>query len=302
MIGLEEESEIHVIFAGDEFVASGIAVSAFSLLRHHPSARITVLQDAWSQRSLQRLARATNGATLAGIPIDSQSLPTAAGLTRAAYLRLLIPEFTEEEGLALYLDADTLVRRPVLADLQQFGQGMSYATGAARDSETPFIGTSVGLQTWRADGLNPKAAYLNSGVLLMNLSAWRMDSIGRRTIEWKRAHPSALHDQDALNAVLNGEWSLLPQKYNATAHMMRAASPIYAHEPVDEVDEARSNPAIVHFTGAIKPWHRNSVAPFLEEWRDAARNIGWASFAHSFSFRRRVERGLIRLIDSRSHI
>lgn len=294
----ERDRGIHIVYAGDDRVASGIAVSARSLLRYHPDAEITVLQDGWSQSSVQRLRRVARDSNLTCIPVDSQSMPTATGLTRAAYLRLLIPEVVEGDDLALYLDADTLVRRPLLEELRRVGSSMLYSTGAVRDSETPFIATSVGLHSWRVDGLKPTAAYVNSGVLLIRLGEWRNNEIGRRTIEWKRTHPSALHDQDALNAVLNGEVLLLPQKYNATAHMMRPTSQIYAYEPTDEVDEARSDPVVVHFTGAIKPWHRNSEAPFLEEWRDVASGMGRVRFDHSFSVRRRVERRLIRLIDS----
>lgn len=302
VIESSQESDVRVVYAGDDRVAGGIAASAMSLLRHHPDAAVTVLQDGWSRESIQRLEQATRDSSLTCVPMDSDSMPTAVGLTRATYLRLLIPEVVEGDGLTLYLDADTLVRRPLLDELRRIGCSMPHSTGAVRDSETPFIASAVGLHSWRVDRLNPKAAYVNAGVLLMRLSEWRSQEIGRRTIEWKRSHTSALHDQDALNAVLNGEVFLLPHKYNATVHMMRSVSPIYAYERIDEVDEARSDPAVVHFTGAIKPWHRNSEAPFLGEWRDVARDLSWVRFAHSFSVRRRVERRLVRLIDSRSRL
>lgn len=290
-----------VVYAGDERVALGIAVSIASLLNHEPSAHVLVLADSWSLSGRQRLEELVGGPGLAVREIDASGFPEVTDhITKAAYARLTIAKLLPHQGLALYLDSDTLVRRPILRDLARRAANMRASTAAVRDSETPFIGSSSGLSSWREDSLDPRAPYVNSGVLLMNLAAWRRDSIGERALDWKRTHPLAWMDQDALNAVLNGEVELLPHRFNSTMHMMRRESPVYGIEVAEEVDEARRDPAVVHFTGAIKPWHSNASMPFLDEWRDLAARIGRTSFPHSFSRRRRLERWLIRKIDSRA--
>jgi lipopolysaccharide biosynthesis glycosyltransferase len=196
----------------------------------------------------------------------------------------------------MYLDADTLVRRDIGALFDDTLHGFS--TGGVRDAVTPRLGFSPGIFAESPKDVNPRANYINAGVLLMDLNRWRADRIGERAFDWIRRHPDAWGDNDAICAVLNGEVALLPLRYNATQHMMRSRSTVYGFEDPSEVDDARSNPSIVHFTGAIKPWHSNAAMPFLEEWRAVAAELGWVRFRHSFTVRRRFERWLVRKIDS----
>ncbi len=149
-----------------------------------------------------------------------------------------------------------------------------FSTAGVLDSEVPFVSCAPGLKSMRRSGADLRAPYINSGVLLMNLKAWRRDRIGQAILSWKERHPESWGDNDALHGVLAGQLYLLPTRWNATVHMMRSASPVFGFVEEKEVHLARKNPGVVHFTGAVKPWHSNASMPFLDEWCAVAAELG----------------------------
>ena len=297
-------SAVHIVYASDDANARAVAVSAKSLLASSPSATVTVLASGWGPDAKAFLSQSDSAGRLIRMDVDGAGLPPGKDhISSAAFLRLLIPKLLAGQSRCLYLDADTLVRDDLAEVFDLLGGDIALA--GVRDPVTPRIGCSAGIlaSSGSLDGrhcVNLHGDYVNSGVLAMNLDRWRDESIGDRALEWIRRNPQAWGDQDAINAVVNGRVGLLPNRFNATVHMMRPNSTVLAFADRAEVEEARSDPAVVHFTGAVKPWHSNASMPFLEEWRAVAAELGWTRFRHSFTVRRRVERRLIHWIDSQA--
>jgi lipopolysaccharide biosynthesis glycosyltransferase len=197
---------------------------------------------------------------------------------------------------AIYFDADTFLRKPVSAG-DFSGSDSAFGTAGVRDSEIPFIGCDHTLIPFRSKfGLCLNANAINAGVLRMDLRVWREEALGPRILE--ATERFNLRGNSALNAVVNGSVSLLPIWLNATVHMMRPTSRVFGWEDHDEVMRARNDPALVHFTGAVKPWHSNSRLPFTEEWRAVAREVEWTVSKHSFTYRRRIARAIANRFDS----
>ena len=290
---------MHYVYVSDDANARAVATSARSLLNHNSDATVRVLAREWQPESLVWLDRAVPDGDVDIVDVSSAVLPSGIDhISSAAYLKLIIPETLEGVGRCIYLDADTLVRASLSTLPQYLPDGWS--TAGVRDSEVPRIGCAVGIRRWRDEGIDPHGNYINTGVMVMDLDLWRREQLGQRMFHWKQQNPAAWMDNDAICAVLNGDVALLPRRFNSTIHGMRDTSPVYGFEAQDDVDAANTDPAIVHFTGAIKPWHSNAAMPFLEEWRTVATSLGWTRFHHSFTRRRRIERKLIRLIDSRA--
>jgi lipopolysaccharide biosynthesis glycosyltransferase len=88
----------------------------------------------------------------------------------------------------------------------------------------------------------------------MNLKFWRHYNVPERAIEFIRNNPEKVQywDQDALNAILIGQWIELPAYWNA-------------QHPQEWLDRKR-NPTIIHFTGYKKPWHWSCDNPFKHEY------------------------------------
>ena len=86
--------------------------------------------------------------------------------------------------------------------------------------------------------------YFNSGVLYIDVAKWNRAAIGRRALDFIRRNPSLCiwPDEDALNAVLDGEVAELSPLWN-----MRARA--WFHRRV----RAAAEPVIVHYDGPNKP-------------------------------------------------
>ena len=97
-----------------------------------------------------------------------------------------------------------------------------YPVAAVRDVHVAFLPTANNLTELRMTLGPPNgqpgrpAKYLNSGVLLIDLAAWRAKSIERKVLAALRGPRPWLqwHDQSLLNSVLRGSWQELSPSFN----------------------------------------------------------------------------------------
>ena len=117
--------------------------------------------------------------------------------------------------------------------------------------------------------------YFNSGVMVIDLEAWRSEDIARRCIDLvRRKGPFVWADQDALNMVCGKDWAPLDARWNSFAAKASAASPLgkpYALLSLQHI--WRTDPWIVHFSGPAKPWHAGTPPTVHDHlyWRQAAK-------------------------------
>lgn len=164
--------------------------------------------------------------------------PPPGYLSVAANYRLLAPYFVPEPRV-LYLDSDVVVRRDLQGVFETDLAG--YAVAAVADASFPTLGDSI--ENWREQGLDPDRPYFNSGVLLIDLERWRADGTANALLANLREHAAAyrFHDQDALNAVLQGRWLALGGGWN-----------VQLGSPREHVVPAEAG--VLHFTTQYKPW------------------------------------------------
>lgn len=123
------------------------------------------------------------------------------------------------------------------------------------------------------------AAYVNSGVLLIDVRRWRELGLAARVIDYacRAGNRLAYHDQDAINAVLAGRILTLPFRWNCQARMFRANGSLTEADRT-AIRAATRDPAIIHYTTAQKPWMFTAFMPKralyrhylgLTAWRDA---------------------------------
>jgi len=119
----------------------------------------------------------------------------------------------------------------------------------------------AGRPLW-ADDVN-----FNSGVLLLNLPAWREEDIAGAAVAYLTdGRHQFLVDQEAINAVLPGRIGEVDPRWNVqTEHF---APPHQATLPLDEAQLAEliKDPWIVHYTTAVKAWSYECTHPFRDEW------------------------------------
>ncbi|MFT0862260.1 glycosyltransferase family 8 protein [Ancylobacter sp. G4_0304] len=169
--------------------------------------------------------------------------PVNHHLSRTAYARILMPlSLSNETGRLLYLDCDTLVNGSLspLASLDMQGFPVAAVNDIAHRVPERHAKRN------RDIGLPEDMAYFNSGVLLIDLEAWRRDKVSERTIAFALEHPELpMMDQDALNGALRGQWLALDDSWNVHRRLKKGR---YDDEPLDW-----SAVRIIHFIGQVKP-------------------------------------------------
>lgn len=266
----------HVAFCIDNSFAPYAAVALRSLHQAHPEKEVFVhiLTPGLTRRNTLRLEEAAGGAaSLTHLHLHQTDGKRLIGLengsyTRHAWLRLLLPETLRDVARVLYLDADTLVADD-LSSLFSLDMG-NKSVASVRDGE------SFHAWTLRRLGCGEGEGYFCSGVMLMDLDAWRKRNLTERVIAWAREHGPSLRypDQDALNAVLHGDWLPLPLRYNVTRPMLLCGD--FWKEPFrEELRESVFNPAIIHYAGTA-PWIKErAVHPMQQLWEDTTGSLSF---------------------------
>jgi lipopolysaccharide biosynthesis glycosyltransferase len=163
---------------------------------------------------------------------ELQSLRPFHG-NRTPYYRLFLPELVPADRL-LYLDSDVVSAMDVapLATL-----AMSHASGFVAAGVTEHY---IERELFARIGLPPDTPAFNSGVMLFNLTAWRAQKLGRKTLDFCRKYQE--YDQTGLIAVSAGCFDRMDPKYNI---------PLYTST---SLAYAREYPGLYHFVGSPKPW------------------------------------------------
>lgn len=256
-----------LVLLADERYAMPLATTLSSIARSNRRywpIQVHVLQDGMSERSRQRVLDSLPSNSIAlvwhGVDLSSfASLSTLPHISRMTYARFLIDQCLPQSlRRVLYLDTDILV----LADLEQLWRAdlRGAIIGAVPDRHIDaMLNAHCDIRTHDVPQVR---AYLNAGVMVINLSRWRETRVSERALEYLVRHPATPYaDQDALNVACDGEWTPVDERYNFQVHW--------------GIDLARTEcmarPAVVHFVTSQKPWKARSVsinAAFYDAFRD----------------------------------
>jgi lipopolysaccharide biosynthesis glycosyltransferase/UDP:flavonoid glycosyltransferase YjiC (YdhE family) len=272
--------DITVFFAADRGFAAILEVALFSLLQHNRRHRLTVhlaltgVPDIQCER-FKHIAQSFN-ARLVFHTIDLSSLPplpTNSSIPVASYFRLLVPELVDDGAeRALYLDCDLIVMADIgaLWNMQLDGAVLAAVRdpGADRTNRTSL-------------GLSAGHFYFNSGVMLIDLAAWRREKVTESAFDFVSRFPGRAarnHDQDVLNACLDGRVAYVSPRWNFMPYL----SGTREHDEYADIVSGVTPPCIIHFAGKNKPW----VASVPDdEWnahyrtaRDALSRLDWSAF------------------------
>lgn len=245
-----------------------MAVSIFSLIEHNRQEPLHfhILSDGLSPENREKLRQLAEGngkeisfyelgdlrASLServyGLDTGRFQITTLARLLMGS----LLPDTVTK---ALYLDADTVVLRP-LHSLYKLHLGNRLAAMAPEPTIYPEVKALLGLPE--------KAAYYNAGVILLNLSGWREQDMEENCFSYYNRMGGRLpfNDQDILNYVLRGQIVRLPQRFNFFSNYyyfrydaLCRLAPWYAKAETEEsFFVAKHHPVLVHFAGAERPW------------------------------------------------
>jgi lipopolysaccharide biosynthesis glycosyltransferase len=220
---------------------------------------------------------------------ELRELPNWGRMSLTTYHKLTLGEWLPSEvRRVLWLDVDLLVLADIFP-LWESNLGDDIAL-AAQDAVVPYVSSRFGVAAHRELGLPAEQKYFNAGVLLIDLDRWRGAQVMNRAFDYLRRFGRRVFfwDQEALNAVLAGEWGELDQRWNWNA-------------TVDSLTNSQVDPFIVHFTGNLKPWlycgsnryqKRYEEVVDLTRWRGRRPRPSWRTYLlgkyESSRLRRRI--------------
>lgn len=122
--------------------------------------------------------------------------------------------------------------------------------------------------------MDPYGKYFCAGVMLINLKLWRENEIGEKALSYILQYPDKCFatDQDALNHILNGNYGELPPRWDDVVK----SGGVFTNYTTQELQEAYTNPAIVHFAGPIKPWHYMSIEKYRKIYEQYRKVSSWS--------------------------
>jgi lipopolysaccharide biosynthesis glycosyltransferase len=185
-------------------------------------------------------------------------MPVDTGIfTSAAMYRIYLEDILPLEiNKVLYLDSDIIVNDN-LTELYNTDIDEYYI--AAVEDFHEFHSLHI---------LDNKRDYFNSGVLLINLKKWRDDNFLRKCVEYTNINfdKIILPDQDILNGTLNGNWKRLGVNWNVTTLIFNNDVIFEDLGITKDVQKAKDNPSIIHYTTIYKPWKFITKHPFKDRY------------------------------------
>ena len=272
-----------VVLAADGNFCKQLAVTVASIAQVATGQRyqVFVLHDGYTD-DLQAKIAGVAGAEIdlhwfsaTDTSVERGLLPT--DLPPATVFRLRIADLLPASiDRALYLDADTIVRHPLTPLWETDLDG--HLVGAVRDSWLWWFARGL---PWRDLGVNPGLPYLNAGVLLLPLDAWRDRKLSQVALDLMARHRFADGDQGAVNMAVAGDWLHLDPRWNLQGtHLTGDDAGIRALEDPAVLDAAIADPAVVHLCRShwTRPWEPGCEHPFRDEWFALLDTTPWAGW------------------------
>lgn len=274
-----KDTKIHIALAADSNYMVPVTVALQSIFDHNKEdlfIYLLFLEGALETADLETIAEFVNkhGATFIPLKVKHDQI---AGFPETRHgpstlLRLCLPTLLPDLDKILYLDGDIIVRSS-LTELFQTDLS-SYYIAAAKDSTRiyhPDYQTALGIEDthW----------YFNAGVTLLNLNQLRKinlpEVISRFTHQYYEQ--IAAPDQDALNYICqNGKTFYIHPRYNMNYAVEKdVAIQIWGKQAIEE---AKKEPAIVHFIGPVKPWSVLSIHPQRKYWWRYLKETSFAGY------------------------
>ena len=277
---------MNIVYASDNNFAEILGISMTSLFENNKSSSeivVYILDDGINEENKENLKLISDryGRQLDFIDVkpllnsemnqERGSLSTFSRL----YMEKLIPSDVRK---LLYIDCDIIVSDS-LEEMYSTDISEVYCAGISdclSDAHLELIGLKSGDN------------YFNAGVLLVNLDMWRTEKMCDRFETFSDSYNGNVPyaDQDIINGVLSHKSIALDLKNNFYTALydfsykdlmiFRKPSKFYSEE---EVEEAKKNPVIVHFTTSflsLRPWIEGCQHPFAKEWIRYKAMTPWA--------------------------
>lgn len=292
MIPGSEKKEMHLCYAADDNFSMLTGVSMLSVLQSMQKypVHFFVLDGGISQKNRELLLQiAEQGrAKIDFLDIEDQMARISAAGQKAwgdfpshvTWARLFLPELLPAEiDRILYLDGDTVVT----GDLSEL-----YYT-ELQGNTIAAVEDCVNAKYKAALGLPEQARYINAGIVLFDLTAWRTSGPKDWMEDLLRTDKVyAMADQDVLNLMFRDRIRFLPLKYNYSTWFrvldLKGLRCLLEDKMLtsfseEEVCLCEQERVIVHYNSCglvVRPWYQGQTDPAGNLWRQMYSQSPWA--------------------------
>jgi lipopolysaccharide biosynthesis glycosyltransferase len=284
--------KFNIVYASDDSFAMQTGISMLSLLKNNENLNICVyiLANEISDKNKVNFEEIAKGKAelhfidvleILNEKIKNQGLASYAN-SFAPYSRLFVAEaLPADVSKVLYMDGDTVVNGSLMGLAQMDME--TYSCAMAKDIRSEKYKKKIGLENIYE--------FYNSGVILINLDFFFFFYTGYALLKDILYFPTEFAENPALCRVLKGTIKSLPLSYNATGMprlfnnaslcsiAFRSGEPFYSER---ELNEARENPIILHYTNYYlsgRPWLKNCFdKKGLQIWLSYFTDSPWAGY------------------------
>lgn len=271
---------MHIVYASDDNFAEIMGVSIVSLFENNKDMEeivIYILDSGIEDKNKKRIESifqkynrstplwitATNIDDVLGMKVkqDRGSLSQFARL----FVSSVLPKDLDR---VLYLDCDIIIDKPISELWNMDMQGKIVA--ALLDAFAQWYRKNLGLED--------NDIMFNSGVMLIDLKRWKEECIEDKIMRLIKKCNGLIPqgDQGVLNAILSHETVILNPRFNSVTifhDFTYEDMLVYRKPPIfyskEEIKEAVTNPAIIHFTTSFiskRAWIEGSEHPYTKRW------------------------------------
>ena len=278
-----DKEPIAILVTLDALYLRPLCVMLRSLAARTPERdfRVFVLHSSLTPADLDAVRRAIEGCrmTLEEIRVSGGGLdgaPTTDRYPREMYYRIFAAQVLPPElDRVLYLDPDVLAINLV---------EKLYATpmGDALFAACSHVHASLRKLNELRLGMKKDAPYINSGVMLLNLSRLRREQRPETVQEWLAEHKSLfLPDQDVISTLYGDRILLLDAlQYNLGEkfYLSCRLRPRSVGEGRPDLAWVRQNTVLIHYCGRNKPWKPRYIGELGVFYDEFLRELGELPF------------------------
>lgn len=287
---------MNILLTFDNNYSEHAAVVIASLLLYNKGSQdFYIVSDYISEENRAKLRTTALNSKVHFIIIEKskfKDLPIGKGtantyVTIATYYRLIAIDLLPKRlDKVLYLDSDITINGDIT--------GLYYSTFPEGIfikvlEETPSLAKEGTLRLEYPS----EYSYFNAGVILFNMSKVREYYSFNKAKEYAKNHIIKFHDQDILNGLFYDKKEFFQLKYNVMESALIKNAPIA--ERYLEQKDAIYNPAIIHFSGHLKPWQKECKNPYKYKYLSALSMTPWKDSKLQNRFSKRKDKNIFKI-------
>ena len=268
----------HILVTLDRNYLSVLTVMLYSLTQSDSDGVFTVYiaHNSLTAEDFSNLGKTLPRTELVDVRIPENFLenaPVSSRYPTEMYFRLFAAQYLPQElDRILYLDPDLVVLHSLRELYNIDFQNNLFAAASHIESRAFKEFNRLRL------GLSEETHYINSGVMMMNLSLLRQEQNRQDIFSFIEKHKNTLllPDQDVLNALYADRTVLIdPMIYNLGDKYLHLRNLRLPKEEHIDLDWIRTHTAVIHYYGKNKPWkdnYRGELGVFYEEFSKRLQN------------------------------